>query len=161
MKKVIEIAYQMFEDDSHLNEVDADLLKKARAITSQAYAPYSKFHVGAAAVLQNGNVYTGTNQENSSYPVGICAERSLMSTIANANKDHIISKMAISYHNHNIDQNSTPATPCGMCRQAMAEYTKRQNQPFQLILSGQSGEVWVFENATDLLPLQFSNILVA
>ena len=81
-EKKFEISYQVYDDINELSEKDAWLLNEARAVTEQAYAPYSNFHVGAVAMLENGEVVTGTNQENASYPVGICAERVLLGNAA-------------------------------------------------------------------------------
>lgn len=132
----------------------ATLLQKARSITATAYAPYSHFHVGAAAVIENGEIITGTNQENASYPVTICAERSLLATAATLFPSKAIKTMAISYDNKNGHSNS-PISPCGMCRQSLLEYELRTQHPIQLVLSGLEGKVFVIKKATDLLPLQF------
>ena len=77
-----EFEYEVYDDISQLTEQDAWLLTEARAVTEQAYAPYSNFHVGAVAILENGEIVAGTNQENASYPVGICAERVLLGSVA-------------------------------------------------------------------------------
>lgn len=148
-------SYQVFSADEELNNTHKNLLQKARTIASTAYAPYSNFFVGAAALLQNGKIITGTNQENASYPVGICAERSLLATAATLYPNIPIVAMAISYIN-NKNTATVPVAPCGMCRQSLLEYEKRQQQSFTLILSGQEGEVFVIEKASMLLPLNFS-----
>src|SRR5688500_19112184 len=92
-----EFEYEVYNDISELKKVDAALLIKARAVTKQAYAPYSNFFVGAVAVLSNGEIVTGTNQENASYPVGICAERVLLGNAATLYPGISIYTMAISY----------------------------------------------------------------
>ncbi|BAV08142.1 cytidine deaminase [Filimonas lacunae] len=147
-----------FEEYNSIHELlpnDAQLLKKAQEVTAMAYAPYSKFHVGAAAILSNGEIITGTNQENASFPAGTCAERSLLTTAATLFPNVPIHTMAISYHNHNGTSNS-PISPCGICRQALAEYETRTHQGIRLILGGQEGKVFVIPRATMLLPLVFT-----
>jgi cytidine deaminase len=155
VKKIIPLAVEIYASAKELNSIDAGLLAKARAVTTQAYAPYSNFNVGAAALLTDGTIVTGTNQENASYPVGICAERVLLSAVASQYTGMGITTMAITYHNINGDS-STPISPCGICRQSLTEYEERTHQRIRLILSGMEGEVYVVEKAQDLLPLSFS-----
>jgi cytidine deaminase len=152
----IEILYQSFDDINELSVHDARLLNEARTVTRQAYAPYSHFNVGAAAILANGKIVTGTNQENASFPVGLCAERTLLAAASALYPDMIIETMAISYHSKN-GQSNQPISPCGMCRQSMQEYEIRLKKPIRLILGGLEGKVFVFEKASDLLPLGFTN----
>jgi len=147
--------YQVVETAEKLAIQDFQLMETARKVAESAYAPYSKFYVGAAALLQNGAIVTGTNQENASYPVGICAERSLLATAANLHPNIPIVTMAITYHNHNALSNK-PVAPCGMCRQSLLEYEIRQQQSFRLLLSGVEGNVIVIEKASMLLPLSFT-----
>lgn len=149
-------SYEVYHSVDELDEKDAVLLKAARQITEQAYAPYSQFHVGAAAILKNGEMVTGTNQENASYPVGLCAERALLATAAALFPNIAVHTMAISYNNINGDS-SQPISPCGMCRQYLAEYETRMNHPIRVILSGLDGEVYVIDKASALLPLGFSS----
>lgn len=155
IKKDFPLTVEIYAAADELNTPDAALLAKARAVTSQAYAPYSRFNVGAAALLTDGTIVTGTNQENASYPVGICAERVLLSAVASQFAGLGIVTMAVSYHNINGDS-STPISPCGICRQSLAEYEERTHQPIRLILSGLKGEVYIIEKAQQLLPLTFS-----
>jgi cytidine deaminase len=153
-KMKIEIVLDVCKDIQDLSEADQMLLQSARSITSIAYAPYSHFLVGAAAVLNNGEMIKGTNQENASYPVGICAERALLATAANIYPDEPIVTMAIAYHNLNGFSNKA-VSPCGMCRQALAEFENRTSQHIRLLLSGMEGEVLIVEKSSDLLPLSF------
>ncbi len=148
--------YNPYETIEELNEQDAILLKKAREVTKNAYAPYSKFYVGAIAKLNNGELLEGTNQENASYPVGICAERALLSTAASLFPNVPIDTLAISYFNEKGDS-SNPISPCGMCRQVLLEYEGRVNQSMRIILGGQSGKVYIVEKAGMLLPLSFTS----
>jgi cytidine deaminase len=157
IKKDIPFSLEVYADSAELTVGDRHLLEQARTITTQAYAPYSNFKVGAAAILTDGTIVTGTNQENASYPVGICAERVLLSAIASQYGGAGIVAMAISYDNLKGESRS-PVSPCGICRQSLAEYEDRTHQPIKIILSGLSGEVYVIEKAHCLLPLTFTSI---
>lgn len=151
-----EFQYQVFGDSNELEPKDAWLLTEARSVTSQAYAPYSNFHVGAVAILENGEVVAGTNQENASYPVGICAERVLLGSIATIHPRVPVKTIAISYASDAV-KSDHPISPCGMCRQALLEYETRTGHPIRLILSGQEGKVLVIETASHLLPFAFTS----
>lgn len=155
IKKDINFSVEVYAAAEELTTADAALLAAARAVTSQAYAPYSKFHVGAVAALANGKTVAGTNQENASYPVGICAERVLLSCIASQYPGVAVNTIAISYNNLDGESNH-PISPCGICRQSLAEYEERVKQPIRVILSGMKGEVYIVEKARQLLPLSFS-----
>ena len=152
----IEISYKVFDDISELSTQDAWLLNEARDVTKQAYAPYSNFYVGAAAKLVNEEIVAGTNQENASYPVGLCAERVLLASASTLYPEIAIETMAISYHSGNGDSNK-PIAPCGMCRQSLQEYEIRVKQPIRLILGGLEGKIFIFEKASQLLPLGFTS----
>ncbi len=154
-EKQIGFGYRVYDDISELDKEDAMLLMAARAVTTKAYAPYSKFHVGAAALMANAEVITGTNQENASYPVGICAERVLLGTVANAHPGVPVKCMAISYNSEEA-KSDHPISPCGMCRQVMVEYEARVKEPIRLILGGMEGKVFVIESAGMLLPFAFT-----
>lgn len=151
----INFNYTVYNSLSELNTGDSSLLKAAMEVTRFAYAPYSHFNVGAAARLSNGEIVKGTNQENASYPVGICAERSLLSTAASLFPGMAIETMAISYDGEHVDS-STPVAPCGMCRQALLEFEGRTNHPIRLIMAGKTGEVIVIEKCSHLLPFSFN-----
>lgn len=153
-KEEVRFGYDVYESVDALPAGDAALLKAARDVTAKAYAPYSNFLVGAVAKLNNGEEVSGTNQENASYPVGICAERALLASAAMLQTGVPIQTMAIAYHNVNGESNH-PVSPCGMCRQYIAEYETRTGQPIRLILSGMNGRVFVIEKASQLLPLSF------
>ena len=156
-KEEYRFEYDVFNSIEDLNEKDAWLLNEAREVTANAYAPYSNFHVGAVAKLANGEIVAGTNQENASYPVGICAERALLSSAASLYPNIAIDTLAISYDNTRGESNR-PISPCGMCRQALVEYEERVKQPIRLILSGLDGKVFIIEKANALLPLSFGSI---
>lgn len=154
-EKKVEISYEEFNDSSELNEADALLLNEARKVTVDAYAPYSNFHVGAIALLENGEKVVGTNQENASYPVGICAERVLLGSAATLFPNVAIKTMAISYNSKEV-KSDHPISPCGMCRQALLEYETRTEKPIRIILSGQEGKVFIINTVKYLLPFAFT-----
>ena len=154
-EKKVEFSYEEFADSSELNESDASLLNEARKVTADAYAPYSNFHVGAVAILENGQKVAGTNQENASYPVGICAERVLLGSAATLFPNFPIKTMAISYNSKDV-KSDHPISPCGMCRQALLEYETRTEKPIRIILSGQEGKVFIINTVKYLLPFAFT-----
>ncbi len=155
-KEEYRFGFDVYESSSELNEADNALLEAARAVTVKAYAPYSNFLVGAVATLKNGETISGTNQENASYPVGTCAERVLLASAAILHTNVPIETMAVAYHNLN-GESDHPVSPCGMCRQYIAEYEERVKQPIRLILSGMNGKVIVLQKASSLLPLSFGS----
>ncbi len=153
--KEIQFSVEVYASSEDMPATDAALLNEARDITTVAYAPYSNFFVGAAAMLKNGVTIKGTNQENASYPVGICAERGLLSAAATQYPGIGITALAVSYDNKN-GGSTNPISPCGMCRQFLAEFEERTRQPIRIILGGMSGEVYVIKAAKELLPLTFT-----
>lgn len=155
-RETISFAFEVYDSVEELSVEDAWLLQEARKVTSQAYAPYSQFKVGAIARLTNGESVTGTNQENASYPVGLCAERVLLSAASSIYPNVPIETMAISYHNTK-GESDRPVTPCGICRQTLAEYQLRLNHPIRLILSGLEGKIYIIPQSNMLLPLSFNS----
>ena len=155
-KEEYRFGFDVYESASELADADKALLDAAREITRKAYAPYSNFQVGAVAKLKNGNTISGTNQENASYPVGICAERVLLASASMLYTNIPVDTMAIAYHNLN-GESDHPVSPCGMCRQYISEYEDRMKQPIRLILSGMNGKVIIVEKASQLLPLSFGS----
>ncbi len=155
MKKETQVfEYEEYDSIDELSALDKELLERARQITKTAYAPYSHFHVGAAARLTNGKVITGTNQENASFPAGLCAERVLLSSASSVYPDQAIETMAISYDSTFI-KSDHPVAPCGVCRQSLVEFEERMRQPIRLILGGMAGQIFVINNAAHLLPFAF------
>ena len=150
-----EFSYEVFDDISELKKEDAELLAKARTVTKQAYAPYSNFFVGAMAKLGNGEFVAGTNQENASYPVGICAERVLLGNAATLFPGVSVDTIAISYDSKEVSSDH-PISPCGMCRQALLEYETRTQKPIRLILAGQKGKIYIINTVKFLLPFAFT-----
>jgi cytidine deaminase len=153
-QKDLHVRYIAYDTAAELLAVDASLLAAAIKATKLSYAPYSRFRVGAAARMASGKIVTGSNQENASYPAGICAERTLLSVASTLYPGEAISALAISYHNEE-GESSSPITPCGICRQSISEFQTRTGQPMRLILGGEEGPVWVLEDAGALLPLAF------
>ncbi len=153
--KEYKFLFEEFAGNKDLDTQYLELLNKARAITKDAYAPYSNFFVGAAALLSNKKIITATNQENASFPAGICAERVLLSSASSLHPNISITAIAISYDNKNGSSNH-PVSPCGICRQSLVEFEKRFSQPVKIILAGQTGKVLIIKTAADLLPLSFS-----
>ena len=147
-------SFDVYDSIDELPEQDALLVSEARNTTGNAYAPYSNFKVGAIAKLSNGKTVTGTNQENAAYPVGICAERVLLSAAASIFPNIAIDTIAISYDNKN-GASDHPISPCGICRQTLLEYEERMKQPIRLILSGLEGKIYIIQKASQLLPLSF------
>ena len=155
MHKEFTLSYEEYASDAELAPADAALLLAARAATVHAYAPYSHFRVGAAARLVNGIVITGTNQENASFPAGICAERTLLSVAGAQHPGVAIDTLAISYHNEN-GVSDRPISPCGICRQSLQEFEQRTGQAMRVVLGGATGKVIVLERSGLLLPFAFS-----
>jgi cytidine deaminase len=156
-KEAYQFSYEVYDSVEELDKEDAWLLNEAREVTSAAYAPYSNFNVGAVAKMANGEIVAGTNQENASYPAGLCAERVLLSSAATLYPNVAIDSIAISYNNTHGESNH-PISPCGICRQSLVEYEERTNQPIRLILSGMEGKVFIVQKSNLLLPLSFGSI---
>lgn len=155
-QREIKINVTVFEKESEMSSEDQQLLAAAREAATRAYAVYSHFHVGAAILLANGKVITGNNQENSAYPSGLCAERTTAFYASATYPDVPFKKIAITAINP-MQELTHPATPCGACRQVLAEYEQKAGEPIEVILAGQSGEIWKVGSIEDLLPLSFSS----
>ena len=157
MKKVIKsFEYQVFDDIAELSEVDKQLMYSAVEAREKAYSPYSKFNVGAALLLENGEIVQGNNQENASYPSGLCAERVAIFYAGATYPNVKIKAVAISATSKNYVV-AEPAAPCGNCRQAMVEYEQKQQEPISVMLMGEKGQVIKCTSVDDLLPLAFSS----
>lgn len=150
----IEIPIHVVPKDN-LNPEHSTLLEAAFRALDHAYAPYSGFRVAAAIRLRSGEVVVGTNQENASYPVGICAERVALSTANSVVAGACIQAMAVVYRPA-AGPGTTPLAPCGMCRQAIVEQHARQGAAFELLMAAEQGDVWRVSNASNLLPLAFT-----
>jgi len=140
-----------------LSASEKQLIEKAKNACLQAYAPYSHFAVGAALLLENGTILTGSNQENIAFPSGLCAERNVLFSAQHLYPDSAVRVLAIAARDLNEPAHFTsqPVSPCGACRQVMAENIQRHQQSFRLLLYGEE-DIIVVQDARDLLPLSFS-----
>ncbi|MCL4131911.1 UNVERIFIED_CONTAM: hypothetical protein GTU68_035622 [Idotea baltica] len=129
-------------------------MHKAIEARDKAYAPYSQFYVGAAILLDNGEIVTGSNQENASYPSGLCAERTAAYYAGAKHPKAKMLKMAISAASQK-QKTETPIPPCGSCRQALAEYEVKQDEPIEIYFMGEIGKVVKSDSLANLLPLVF------
>jgi len=156
MKKIqIQSELEVYDELSELPQDIQNLMQTAFVARDNAYAPYSHFHVGAAILLDNGEIIKGSNQENAAYPSGLCAERTAI-YYAGANfPDAKIIMMAISARAKN-KETLTPIPPCGSCRQAIAEYEVKQKQPIAIYFMGERGSVIKSDSLQNLLPLLFT-----
>lgn len=139
---------------SDLADDDALLVKEARDATESAFAPYSGFHVGAALLLANGEVVRGGNQENVSYPVGICAERTALATAQNTFPGVPVQAIALAARDSDGNFTADYVTPCGMCRQAIAEVERRYKQPVRVIMTS-AEKALIARSISDILPVAF------
>lgn len=138
---------------NELADDDKKLVDLAKEATQRSYSPYSKFRVGAALLLSNGKIVTGSNQENIAFPSGTCAERTAIFYAHSQYPDEIIKKIAIAaYYDGDFIKN--PVSPCGACRQAILEYENLGGNAIEVLLYGKD-EVYVLEGIKTLLPLQF------
>ncbi|RED48492.1 cytidine deaminase [Seonamhaeicola aphaedonensis] len=160
MKKIkIKSTIFVYENMEALPEQDFILMQKAIEARSNAYAPYSNFQVGAALLLGNGEIITGNNQENASYPSGLCAERTAIYYAGAQFPKAKIMKMALSAGSKNKESND-PIPPCGACRQAIAEYEIKQKSPIEIYFMGKTGKVAKSNSLTNLLPLVFDKSML-
>ncbi len=150
----ISFSLMIYDSSEELPESDFILLTRAVQAREQAYAPYSGFKVGAAVLLENNDIVIGNNQENASYPSGLCAERVAVFQAGALYPGIPIKAVAISASSltHEVRR---PAAPCGNCRQAMYEYEQRYQLPVRVIMSGATGEVYICTSIADMLPLGF------
>lgn len=159
-KRKVPVEFEEYAGIDELAKDDAGLLRIAIEATKNAFADFSNFKVGAAArVKGETEIYTGSNQENASYPVGICAERALLAAVASKfGTKKVIETIAISYDNGSNKKSVEPLSPCGMCRQALVQYEDNADHPIRLILSGNdtNGKIYILKNAKTLLPLAFT-----
>lgn len=157
MKKLqVTTTYTLYKSISELDNEVQELMHIAIEVRKKAYAPYSKFNVGAAILLDNKQIVTGNNQENAAFPSGLCAERvAIYSAGANYPKSTI--KMIVisaSSSKHKVTQ---PIAPCGACRQSIAEYENKQNKDIRIYFMGETGPVIKVNSLKDLLPFGFDS----
>ncbi len=152
----INISYQEFASIDELNAEDRELAQAAIEGMQGSYAPYSHFNVGAAVRMTNGQIVRGANQENAAFPSGLCAERTAMfaASAKYPDKEMVSIALAGGVYGRITDE---PATPCGACRQVMAQYQTRAGKPMSVIMVG-GKRIWKFEKVDDILPLIFDSI---
>jgi cytidine deaminase len=131
------------------------LISTAEAAADKAYAPYSRFKVGAALLLSDGSIITGANHENAAFPAGICAERAVLG-VHDMDGPNKVKAMAIAYKTAH-EQTHPPLAPCGICRQSILEVQLHQNMPIAVYMSSPDGEVIMVEDASYLLPFHFNS----
>jgi len=155
MKHVsLNLHYLVYDLPGDLHTADQELLKSATDAISNAYAPYSGYKVGAAVLLENGQIIQGNNQENVAYPSGICAERVALFYAASKFPDVAVKALAVTATAEEFEI-TDPVTPCGSCLQVMAEAEIRFRNSIKVIMHGETGKIYVVEGVNNLLPLMF------
>lgn len=150
LKQQVIIRKYQFEE---LTDSDKRLIEAAKEATKRSYAPYSHFNVGAAAMLEDGTIVTGSNQENAAYPSGLCAERTTLFHAGSEYPDKAVNTLAIAASNSN-GFTEQPVTPCGACRQVMLEAEQRHHRPIRMLMYG-TACIYETRGTKDLLPLSF------
>jgi cytidine deaminase len=149
----IEVIFNKYHSVEELSASDQLLIDKAKKLAKSAYAPYSGFRVASVALMSDGSFVQGTNQENASYPIGLCAERVLLAAASSIAPGQAIDTIAITYESDFVDT-SAPVAPCGICRQSLLEFESRFNNSMRVLLVGER-EIFEFQSASNLLPLGF------
>lgn len=155
-QKEIKTTFSEYASIEEMQAQDRELAAEAIAAMNNAYAPYSHFHVGAAVRMSNSQIVRGSNQENAAFPSGLCAERTAMFAASAKYPDKDMLSIAIAGGVYGrLAKN--PATPCGACRQVMAQYQTKAGKPMSIIMVG-SEKIWKFDRVDDILPLIFDSI---
>ncbi len=149
---------KIFENINELLTDEIELINIAKTSINQPYAPYSKFHVVAVAKLNDGSIIQGVNIENNSYGATICAERTLIANLMLNHANKTLDTLVLTYQNMNTNISDSPITPCGICRQSLAELITMQKKDIKLITTGINGNIWVFEQLSQLLPFAFDKL---
>ncbi|MBQ6912223.1 MAG: cytidine deaminase [Bacteroidales bacterium] len=157
-KKRLTIDYEEFASVDEMTPEDRKLVGLALEAQKGSYSPYSHFQVGAALLLADGTIIKGANQENAAYPSGLCAERTALFAAGANYPDVPLECLAIAGSDHGVLCES-PASPCGACRQVMAEYQKKFGKPLKIILVG-SKRIRKFYKVEDILPFIFDSLKV-
>lgn len=152
----LRIRFEEYTSIDELNAEDKELATEAVAAMGNAYAPYSHFHVGAAVRMSNGQIVRGSNQENAAFPSGLCAERTAMFAASAKFPDKDMRSIAIAGGVHGR-LSDAPTTPCGACRQVMAQYQTKAGKAMSVIMVGKR-KIWKFERVDDVLPFIFNAI---
>lgn len=148
--------FTVYDSAAELPADIAALMQQAVAVRKTSYAPYSRFHVGAALLLDNGKIVLGSNQENAAYPSGLCAERVAVFQAGALYPGERIKAVAISAAAEDKVVDS-PIPPCGACRQSIAEYESKQESPIAIYFMGETGKVYESASLQNLLPLVFES----
>ena len=156
MQKTVSIDFEEYDSINDLSSIDRDLLNIAIRSANNAYAPYSKFRVGASGLLKDGSVVAGANFENASYGATVCAERVLLANVMVNHTKNALTTISVSASNAN-GENDKPISCCGICRQTLLEYEVATNQSLRIIMGGASGKVIIVNSAKNLLPFAFSS----
>jgi cytidine deaminase len=151
---IISTQFSVFESVHELPKDVQSLMAQAIEVRKNAYAPYSKFKVGASLLLDNGKIVLGSNQENAAYPSGLCAERVAVFQAGAIYPNAKILKMAITAASEN-NQTTAPIPPCGSCRQSIAEYEIKQETPIEIYFMGEIGDIYKSDSLKNLLPFMF------
>ncbi|MEN8137313.1 MAG: cytidine deaminase [Bacteroidota bacterium] len=151
--------FNEFEDREDLDVANKKLMDLAIEARDRSYSPYSKFSVGAAVLLENGEIVTGNNQENAAYPSGMCAERVAIWTASAMYPEVKVLKLALSGKSR-LKVVNTPVSPCGACRQVLSEYEVKQGSDIEIYFTGEFGKVIKTDSVKDLLPFSFDGSLV-
>ncbi len=146
----------VFDSKEALPSAILEIMNQAEAAREKAYAPYSNFRVGAALLLENGKVITGNNQENAAYPSGLCAERVAVFFAGSQYPNIKILQIAVTARSEKQALNK-PISPCGACRQSIAEYEIKQNHPIEIYFMGETGQVFKTDSIKNLLPFLFDS----
>jgi len=146
--------YYLAANTAELKASDADLLEAAKVAMKGSHAPYSRFHVGAALLLSSGKIIHGSNQENASYPLGLCAERTAISAKASLAPHESIVAIGITVSSE-LKLVDKPAAPCGICRQVLLESEAMQDHPIRILLQGENGPILLFDSIQNLMPFHF------
>ncbi|MFO8068251.1 MAG: cytidine deaminase [Bacteroidales bacterium] len=154
-KKNLCIDFYEVDNIEELSEKERELVETAKQMTFNSYAPYSEFYVGSAVLLENDKIVKGSNQENAAYPSGICAERVAVFSASSQYPDVVIKTIAVAARNPRQAMDY-PISPCGSCRQVLLEFELKQKQPIRILLTGESGKIFIIEKAADLSPISFS-----
>ena len=155
-EKQINIRFEEYASIEEMAAEDRELASEAIAAMNNAYAPYSHFHVGAAVKMSNGQIVRGSNQENAAFPSGLCAERTAMFSASAKYPDKDMCGIAVAGGVYGR-LTKEPCTPCGACRQVMAQYQTKAGRPMSVIMIG-AARIWKFEKVDDILPLIFDSI---
>lgn len=155
MKKDFHIHFEHFTQKNELSKIENSLYEAAKSARENAYAPYSNFLVGCSVLLENGEIYSGNNQENAAFPSGLCAERTAIYWVAANFPNEKIKKIFVVGGPREFSEKNPPIPPCGNCRQSLMEYESKQNENIEIYFANLFEEVYKVSSVKDLLPFYF------